>query len=54
LGAHQHTLQSFKNTFLSRNLGQNMLKNALFFGKSWKNRRSVGGSAPKPPLASGG
>jgi len=28
-----------------------MLKNALFFVKSWKNRRSVGGSAPKPLLA---
>jgi len=33
-----------------------MLKNALFFVKSWKNRRSVGGSAPKPhwPPAAGG
>jgi len=27
-------------------------KNALFFGKKRKNRRSVGGSAPKPSLAS--
>jgi len=27
-----------------------MLKNSLFFEKSWKNCRSVGGSAPKPPL----
>jgi len=26
-----------------------MLKNALFFGKSWKNRRSVGDSALNPP-----
>jgi len=42
----QHTLQSFKNTFLNINLDQNMLKNALFFKKSWKNRRSVGGGAP--------
>jgi len=50
----QHTLQSFQNTFSSKNLDQNMLKNALFFEKSWKNRRSVGGSASKPPLASGG
>jgi len=33
LGAHKHTLQSFKNTILSRNVDQNMLKNALFFGK---------------------
>jgi len=31
-----------------------MLKNALFFGKKCKNRRSFGDSAPKPPLASGG
>jgi len=31
-----------------------MLKNALFFWKKLKNRRSVGGSDPKPPLASGG
>jgi len=30
-----------------------MLKNALFFVKSWKNCRSVGGSAPKPLLAFG-
>jgi len=27
-----------------------MLKNALFFEKSWKIRRSVGGSASKPPV----
>jgi len=25
-----------------------MLKNTLFFIKSWKNCRSVGGSAPDP------
>jgi len=31
-----------------------MLKNALFFVKSWKNCRSVGGSGPNPWLASGG
>jgi len=36
LGAHQHTLQSFKNTILSRNLDQNMLKNALFLKKDGK------------------
>jgi len=30
-----------------------MLKNTLFFEKTKRNRRSVGGSAPKPPLASG-
>jgi len=28
-------------TILSRNLDQNMLKQALLFGKSWKNCRSV-------------
>jgi len=54
MGAHKHTLQLFKNIFLSRNLGQNMLKNALVFEKIWKNCRSVGSSAPKYPLASGG
>jgi len=32
----QYTLQSFKTTFLSRNLDQNMHKNALFFEKIWK------------------
>jgi len=31
-----------------------MPKNALFFTKSCQNRRSVEGSAPKPPLASSG
>jgi len=31
-----------------------MLKNGLFFRKNCKNRRSVWGSASKPPLASGG
>jgi len=33
---------------------QNLLKNTLFFGKCWKNRRSIGGSTPQPPLASSG
>jgi len=47
-------MQSLKKTILSRNLDQNMLKIVLFFGKSWKNRRSVGGSAPKPPFAFSG
>jgi len=31
-----------------------MPKNELVFRKDCKNRRSVGGYAPKPPLASGG
>jgi len=35
--------------FLSRNLDQNMHKIALFLEKKMENRRSVGGSAPKPP-----
>jgi len=26
----------------------------LYFFEKWRNRRSVGGSASKPPLASGG
>jgi len=34
LEAHQHTLFRYlKNAFFSRNVGQNMLKNAYFFGK---------------------
>jgi len=50
------TLQSFKNTFLSRNLSKILvcLKMFYFLEKAGKNRRSVGGSAPNPPLASGG
>jgi len=39
---------------LSRNLYQSMLKNAYFLEKDVKYRFSVGGSAPEPPLASGG
>jgi len=30
-----------------------MPKNGLYFRKTCKNRRRVGSSAPKPPLASG-
>jgi len=36
LGAHQHTLQSFKNTFLSRYLDQDMLKMLYFLEKARK------------------
>jgi len=43
-----------KIVFLSRNLDQNMSKNRLFFRKKCENRRSDGGSTPKPPLTSGG
>jgi len=39
------------NVFLSRNLDQNMLKNAHFLGKNCKSGRlSVGGSAPRTPI----
>jgi len=40
--------------FFSRNIDQSMLKNVYLLEKTVKNRRSVGGSAPEPPLASGG
>jgi len=46
LGAYQHNLQSFKNTFLSRNFDQNMHKNALF-GKIEKIAAALEDSAPK-------
>jgi len=36
LGTHQHTLQSFKNTFVSRNLDQNKLKMCYFLEKAAK------------------
>jgi len=49
----QHSLQSFKNTILSKSLDQNMHKNALFL-ENEKITAVIGGSAPKPPLASGG
>jgi len=34
LRAHQHSLHSIENAFLSRNLNQIMPKNALFLGKN--------------------
>jgi len=43
-----------RQRILSRNLDQSMLKNAYFLEKDVKNRFSIGGLAPKPPLASGG
>jgi len=49
-----NTLCSHLKTRFKINLDQNMLKNALFSGKIRKNRRSVWGPAPKPPLSSGG
>jgi len=45
---------TFKNTFLSRYLEQNMLKNALFFEKAGKIAAALGDPPPKPPLACGG
>jgi len=52
LEAHQHTLfRHFENEFFSRNLGQNMSKNAHFLESNFC--RSARGSAPEPPLASG-
>jgi len=54
LEEHQHTLfRHLKNVFFSRNLGQNMLKNAYFFEKGVKLPQRHG-SAPKTPLASSG
>jgi len=38
---------------LSKNLDQSTFKNAYFLEK-YKNRLSIGGSAPEPPYASGG
>jgi len=37
----------------TRILDQAMHKKCVIFGKKLPNRRSVGGSAPKPPLPSG-
>jgi len=45
-GAHQHTFCSHLKSVLSRNFDQNMLKNAIFWGKNCKNLLSVGGSRP--------
>jgi len=42
LEAHQHTLQSLKKTFLSKNLDQNMLKNALFLEKAREIAAALG------------
>jgi len=42
-------IQPFKNAVLSRNLDQNMLKNAYFW-KKLQNRCSVKCSAPRTPV----
>jgi len=54
LGAHQ---QSTHFLFIEKHVlreleAKNMLVNASFFGKKRINRQSIGGSAPKPSLAS--
>jgi len=49
LGAHQHTLQSFKSTILSRNLDQNMLKNAFFMEKAEKIAAALGAEPSNAP-----
>jgi len=55
LEAYQHALlRHLKNVFFSRNLGQNMPKNAYFLEKGCKIAAATGDSAPEPPLASGG
>jgi len=49
-----NTLCSHLKIRFKRNLDQDMLENALFFLEKWRNRRSVGGSAPNlcwPPAA---
>jgi len=41
--------QPFKNGFLSRSLDWKEPKNVYFLEKNYKKRRSVRGSAPRPP-----
>jgi len=55
-GASTHLIQPFESEVLSRNLDQNMPKNAYFFEKKLKNRSSVGASPSvphQPPEADG-
>jgi len=54
LEADQHTVQSLKSVFLNRNLNQNMLKNAVFFGKAAKPPQRWGRKLSVPVLTSGG
>jgi len=50
LEAHQFTLfRHLKNVFFSRNLGQNILKNAYFLEKSCKIAAASGDPPPKIP-----
>jgi len=50
VAVQQRTLQSFKTTFLSKYLDQNMHKNALFFRKIWKIAAALGAPPPDPPV----
>jgi len=52
-GTSTHIIIIYKH-ILSRNLDQNMLKMLYFLEKAGKIATALGGSAPKPPLASGG
>jgi len=55
LEAHQHTLfRQLKKAFFSRNLGQNILKNAYFLEKVIKSPQRQGILPQKSPLASSG
>jgi len=49
-GASTHFIQTFKNAFFSRNLGQNILKNAYFLEKSCKIAERQGLRPKKSPL----
>jgi len=44
----------FKMMISSKNVNQNMLKNSLFFEKTFLNSPSSGGSASRSQFASGG
>jgi len=52
-GTSTHFIQPFKNAVLSRNLEQNMLKNAHFWKKSVKSSQLRGFSNPRWPPAAG-
>jgi len=55
LEVHQHTLfKHLKNVFFSRNLCQNILKNACFWKKALKSLQRQGIRPQKSPLASKG
>jgi len=52
LEVHQHTLfRHLKYAFFSRNLGQNMPKNAYFLEKRLKNHRSAQGRCPRTSVS---